>query len=342
MADNTLLLKFDTDTTLKILEGLKGPKGDKGEDGQRGERGEQGEQGPRGPKGEAGSADNAALELKKLGIYLADNSVDTVLTALIKNVRSAISFTPKPLSFTQPKTGATYIDFTGEPHFKLSINGGEKREFESDNMRVAIDSSMKGTIKVDYYDLLDNLVRTRQIDLEESSESGNSDNNTTAEYDFGTLVKTTDLSSGEGLFNRIRGKAEVYSKGKKIIPDTLSTNSDNSSIEASIYGYLFQVEPMSGDYIEVNLSKIPNNDIAMSDTLQLNNWLYNFKYLILKVNKANVVKSSMGVNGLGKADTIKITGNTGNFVKINNSSMVETQSGKTYTYSFATNQITAD
>lgn len=177
MADNTLLLKFDTDTTLKLLEGLKGPKGDKGEDGQRGERGEQGEQGPRGPKGEAGSAENAALELKKLGIYLADDSVDTVLTAFIKSASSVISFIPKSLGFEQPAAGATYIDFTGQPHFKLSINGGEKREFQSDNMRVAIDSTMIGTIKVNYYDLADNLKSTHQITIEAQDNGPYTDTN---------------------------------------------------------------------------------------------------------------------------------------------------------------------
>lgn len=369
--DNTLTIKLDKDTTLPLLEGLgksayaiavahgfqgteqewlnslRGPKGDPGDKGDPFKFSDftpeqlNALKGKKGDTGDPGSAENAALELKKIGIYLPDSSVDTVLTALIKNVRSGISFTPKPLQFAQPKDGATYIDFTGEPHFKLSINGGEKREFESDNMRVAIDSTMKGTITVDYYDLVDNLVRTRQIDLKGNSESGNGDNNTTAEYDFGNLVKTTDLSSGEGIFARIRGKAEVYSKGKKIIADTLSTNDDNS-IESSIYGWLFQVEPTSGDYIEVNLSKIPSGDIAMADKVELNNWLYNFKYLILKVNKANVVKAPRGRSGLGKAETIKITGDAGKFIKINNSSMVETQSGKTYTYSFATNQITSD
>ena len=75
MAENTFNIKFDTDTTLKLLEGIRGPKGEKGEDGQRGERGEKGEQGLRGPKGEPASAERAAELLKQKNVYLADNSV---------------------------------------------------------------------------------------------------------------------------------------------------------------------------------------------------------------------------------------------------------------------------
>lgn len=196
--DNTLTIKFDKDTTLPLLEGLgksayaiavahgfqgteqewlnslRGPKGDHGEPGEKGDPFTFSDftpeqlnalKGKKGDTGDPGSAENAALELKKLGIYLADNSVDTVLTAFIKNAVSVISFIPKPLGFEQPAAGATYIDFTGQPHFKLSINGGEKREFQSDNMRVAIDSTMNGTINVKYYDLADNLKSTHQITI---------------------------------------------------------------------------------------------------------------------------------------------------------------------------------
>ena len=67
MAENTFNIKFDTDTTLKLLEGIRGPRGEKGEDGQRGERGEEGKQGPRGPKGEDGSAEKSAQFLKENG-----------------------------------------------------------------------------------------------------------------------------------------------------------------------------------------------------------------------------------------------------------------------------------
>ena len=173
MADNTLTLKIDRDTVFPLLEGLRGPRGEKGEQGQRGE---QGEQGPRGPKGEAGSADNTYNKLLAANVYVENSSIDTVLSKIVDLALGASEAYYKPLTFVQPAAGATYIDFTGQPHFKLSVNGGEKLEFISNNMRVPIDSTMKGTITVGYYGLVDNLKSTQQITLITQSEIYNSNN----------------------------------------------------------------------------------------------------------------------------------------------------------------------
>lgn len=162
MAENTFNIKFDTTTTLKLLEGIRGPKGEKGEDGQRGERGERGEkgeQGLRGPKGEPASAERAAELLKSKNIYLENTNVDTVITTVIEKLFETGSLqeaTFKQLEYTQPRTGQDYIDLTGEPHFKVAINNGEKREFESDNMRVTIEPFGPKNIELKYYDLNDN------------------------------------------------------------------------------------------------------------------------------------------------------------------------------------------
>ena len=155
MADNTLTLKFDTDTTLKLFEGIRGPKGEKGEDGQRGERGEKGEQGLRGPKGEPASAERAAELLKQKNVYLVDNSVETVLAKLVELLGDTIRVTYKQLEYFQPLQGQTFLDLKGEPHFKVAINGGAKQEFISDNMRVQIPAFGQDDINCTYYDLAD-------------------------------------------------------------------------------------------------------------------------------------------------------------------------------------------
>lgn len=155
MADNTLTLKFDKDTILPLFEGLRGPRGEKGEDGQRGERGEKGEQGLRGPKGEPASAERAAKLLKQKNVYLADNSVETVLAKLVELLGDTIRVTYKQLEYFQPLQGQTFLDLKGEPHFKVAINGGAKQEFVSDNMRVQIPAFGQDDINCNYYDLAD-------------------------------------------------------------------------------------------------------------------------------------------------------------------------------------------
>lgn len=163
MADNTLTLKFDKDTILPLFEGLRGPRGEKGEDGQRGERGEKGEQGLRGPKGEPASAERAAELLKQKNVYLADSSVETVLAKLIELIGDSINVTYKPIEYIQPLVGQEFIDLRGEPHFKVSVDGGEKRVFESDNMRVPIAPFGVANILVKYYDLADREVGSAEI-----------------------------------------------------------------------------------------------------------------------------------------------------------------------------------
>lgn len=163
MADNTLTLKFDKDTILPLFEGLRGPRGEKGEDGQRGERGEKGEQGLRGPKGEPASAERAAELLKQKNVYLADNSVETVLAKLVELLGDTIRVTYKQLEYFQPVQGQTFLDLEGEPHFKVAINGGAKQEFVSDNMRVPIAPFGQDDIRVSYFDLADREVGSISI-----------------------------------------------------------------------------------------------------------------------------------------------------------------------------------
>ena len=163
MADSTLTLKLDKDSIFNLLEGLRGPKGEKGEDGQRGERGEKGEQGLRGPKGEPASAERAAELLKQKNVYLADSSIETVLAKLVELLSDSINVTFKELEYSQPVEGQEFLDLKGEPHFKVSVNGGKQREFETDNMRVPIAPFGHDDIRVGYFDLADREVGSISI-----------------------------------------------------------------------------------------------------------------------------------------------------------------------------------
>lgn len=98
---------------------------------------------------------NALTELKRNNIYLENGLLDTILTKLIQLMGDTIKVTPKRLEYEQPNAGQTYIDLKGEPHFKVSINGGEKKEFESDNMRVNIEPFGADNILIKYFDLAD-------------------------------------------------------------------------------------------------------------------------------------------------------------------------------------------
>lgn len=192
MADNTLTLKFDEisamalvekvgkdivlpivneagksayaiavahgykDTESEWLESIRGVQGPQGLPGPQGEPGPIGKPGP---QGEPASATNAAELLKSKNIYLENTNVDTVITTIIEKLFESGSLQEaafRQLEYTQPRTGQDYIDLTGEPHFKVAVNGGDKKEFESDNMRIAIEPFGPKNIELKYYDLNDN------------------------------------------------------------------------------------------------------------------------------------------------------------------------------------------
>ena len=180
--NNILTLKLDKETTLPLLEGLgksayaiavahgfkgseqdwldslRGPKGDKGsaeETAQILKKDGEFLKSVKGPKGDAGSAEKAAELLKNKNVYLPAASVDTVLAKLVEILGDTIHVEFKQLEYFQPVAGQEFLDLKGEPHFKVSVNGGEKRVFESDNMRVPIKAFGEDDIKVSYFDLAD-------------------------------------------------------------------------------------------------------------------------------------------------------------------------------------------
>lgn len=359
--DNTLTIKLDKDTTLPLLEGLgksayaiavaHGFQGTEQEwlnslRGQKGDPGDKGDpfkfsdftpeqlnaiKGKKGDTGDPGSAEKSAQFLKENGIWLEDTSVDTVLMKVIKLSNCYNNFVPKPLNFVQPAAGVAYIDFTGEPHFKLSINGGEKREFQSDNMRVPIDSTMQGNIKVDYYDLTDNIIGTYVINLVVKNK----------EYDWGSLVETKEISKGE-----TKATLQKYENGAKIIV----TKFDNSVFELEINNVYSNMINNNGlrdiKTIELDLTKLPivSNKgywIASGDILRTFN---NQDYVMLKVKKEQIVTSGMGFgpSSYGTAEYLNSGINiktTDVKLQINDSNVVTIGNRERARYSFTTNRI---
>lgn len=244
MADNTLTLKFDKDTILPLFEGLRGPKGEKGEDGQRGERGEKGEQGLRGPKGEPASAERAAELLKQKNVYLADNSVETVLAKLVELLSDTIRVTYKQLEYFQPLQGQTFLDLKGEPHFKVAINGGAKQEFVSDNMRVQIPAFGQDDINCTYYDLADREIGVISIKGLEPTEADDTYTDATgAKFaKFGKKLVLRLAAYNGNTFNWLGKWNKRDIETLEIISDTKKTIVDNDNHGYKYDGLTFIVK----------------------------------------------------------------------------------------------------
>jgi|DAJ73589.1 collagen alpha-1(XXV) chain (CLAC-P) (alzheimer disease amyloid- associated protein) (AMY) [contains: collagen-like alzheimer amyloid plaque component (CLAC)]. len=244
MADNTLTLKFDKDTILPLFEGLRGPRGEKGEDGQRGERGENGEQGLRGPKGEPASAERAAELLKQKNVYLADNSVETVLAKLVELLGDTIRVTYKQLEYFQPVQGQTFLDLKGEPHFKVAINGGAKQEFVSDNMRVQIPAFGQDDINCTYYDLADREIGVISIKGLETTEADETYTDTTgAEFTkYGKKLVLRLANYNGGTFNWLGKWTKSDIETVEIINNSSKTLLDNSRTTDKYDGLTFIIK----------------------------------------------------------------------------------------------------
>ena len=327
-----------TGTESEWLESLRGPKGNPGDKGDSFKFSDftpeqlNAIKGKKGDPGEPGSAEKSAQFLKENGIWLENTSVDAVIMKVIELSQCCNNFVPKPLEFVQLKAGATYIDFTGEPHYKIAINNGEKREFQSDNMRVPIDSTMKGTITVNYYGLTDNIIGTHVIDL--VVENG--------EYDWGSLVETKEISEGG-----TKATLQKYENGAKIAV----TKFDTSVFELEINNVYSKMINNNGlrniKTIELDLTKLPVNSNkgywnSSGDIFRVFN---NQDYVILKVKKEQTVTPSIWPGSPSSYGTAEYL-NSGTNVKttdvklqINDSNVVTIGNMGRARYSFATNRI---
>ena len=266
MADNTLTLKFDKDTILPLFEGLRGPRGEKGEDGQRGERGEKGEQGLRGPKGEPASAERAAELLKQKNVYLADNSVETVLAKLVELLGDTIRVTYKQLEYFQPVQGQTFLDLKGEPHFKVAINGGAKQEFVSDNMRVQIPAFGPDDINCTYYDLADREIGVISIKGLESATADETFTDTTgAKFEqYGRKLVLRLAAYNGNTFNWLGKWNKRDIETLEIISDTKKTIVDNDNASYKYSGLTFIVKQPTN----INFSTAFNQGTVTVNTLE--------------------------------------------------------------------------
>lgn len=281
MADNTLTLKFDKDTILPLFEGLRGPRGEKGEDGQRGERGEKGEQGLRGPKGEPASAERAAELLKQKNVYLADNSVETVLAKLVELLGDTIRVTYKQLEYFQPVQGQTFLDLKGEPHFKVAINGGAKQEFVSDNMRVQIPAFGEDDINCTYYDLADREVGVISIKgLEPTTADDTYTDATGAKFaKFGKkLVLRLNAYNG-GSFNWLGKWNKSDIETVEIISDTKKKIVDDSTTGYKYDGLTFIVKhPENLDFgTKLNQGTVTINTMGRAISVTLDNSIIGYE-----------------------------------------------------------------
>lgn len=278
MADNTLTLKIDKDTVFPLLEGLRGPKGEKGEQGPDGPRGEQGKQGP---KGEPASAERAAELLKQKNVYLADNSVETVLAKLVELLGDNIRVTYKQLEYFQPVQGQTFLDLKGEPHFKVAINGGDKQEFVSDNMRVQIPAFGQDDINCTYYDLADREIGVISIKGLEPTEADDTYTDATgAKFaKFGKKLVLRLSGYNGGSFNWLGKWNKGDIENLEIISDTVKTIVDNDHTSNKYDGLTFIIKkPENVAFSTVfNQGTVTVNTIERTIQLTLNNTLLQYK-----------------------------------------------------------------
>ena len=263
--NNILTLKLDKETTLPLLEGLgksayaiavahgfkgseqdwldslRGPKGDKGsaeETAQILKKDGEFLKSVKGPKGDAGSAEKAAELLKNKNVYLPDASVDTVLAKLVEILGDTIHVEFKQLEYFQPVAGQEFLDLKGEPHFKVSVNGGEKRVFESDNMRVPIKAFGEDDIKVSYFDLADREVGVISIKGLETTVADDTYTDATGakftKYGKKLVLRLADYSEGSS-FNWLGKWTKADIDVLEIISDTEKQMVDDDSRNTNKY-----------------------------------------------------------------------------------------------------------
>ena len=178
-------------------------------------------------------------------MYLPDASVDTVLTKLVEILGDTIHVVYKQLEYFQPVAGQEFLDLKGEPHFKVSVNGGEKRVFESDNMRVHIKAFGEDDIKVSYFDLADREVGVISIKGLETTVADDTYTDATGakftKYGKKLVLRLADYSEGSS-FNWLGKWTKADIDVVEIISDTEKQMVDTDSNTNKYDGLTFIIK----------------------------------------------------------------------------------------------------
>lgn len=314
--NNTLTLKFDKETTLPLLEGLgksayaiavahgfkgdeqawldslRGPKGDKGsaeETAQILKKDGEFLKSVKGPKGDAGSAERAAELLKDKNVYLPDASVDTVLAKLVELLGDTIHVEFKQLEYFQPVEGQTFLDLKGEPHFKVSVDGGDKKEFVSDNMRVQIKAFGQDDIRVSYYDLADREVGVISIKGLESTTADDTYTDASGakftKYGKKLVLKLADYNGHS--FNWLGKWTKADIDVLEIISETQKTMLDSDEATKKYDGLTFIIKKPQNVHLETSANQgtvsITTNErsvrVTLSDHMEWNGGTYESEHI---------------------------------------------------------------
>lgn len=267
--------------------------------------------------------------LKRKNIYLAHYGVSEILAKTIELLGDSGTIQPTVLTFEQPLVGQRYIQFNGQPHFKVSIDGGDKHEFVTTSLRVEIPSSASNSVRVDYFNLLDEKISSTVISLVNNAQS----------EDLGNFVKDIDLSTLTLMsgISEVSGTAKVYDKGVVITPSSITLRSiygAKNVISDLLNGIISQD---TYDIVKIDLTLLPESTTGyISSTINgVYNYLYKSKNFILKVNKNQVVTfpdSPMEQPSTGTSDTLTFESISQIKVKINGSSAVQADHNLVYTF----------
>ena len=217
------------DFTPEQLEALKGPKGDKGEDGR---------------DGSSATAEKSAEFFKRKNFYLENADVDTVLYKLLEIMDSAIVEEEyAPLTYIQPLKGQTTLAVQGQPHFKVSVNGGDKHVFESKGLDLPIAAFGEDDITLKYYDLMDREVSTVTV-------SGVTDNNE---------------GTPDDTYEKTGAKYALY--GKRLIVNVSNYNEN----EYNPFVFMGKWTSDKVDNITINTNKAKGLHIGNNSLLNLGN-----------------------------------------------------------------------